>query len=174
MHTFQPYPINMLEWNPMEKISKEWFAITTEVDGKANAMTASWGGVGCLWGKNVVFVFIRKSRYTKELLDKSDNFSCCFLDPADKSARTTLKILGSVSGRNEDKMAECRLDINHDMDIPFLDQSTLAIICKKMAAVPVGPDTFEDPEILDKWYADANKDDYHTMYVGEIVDILAR
>ena len=46
MHTFQPYPMNMLEFNPFQKIGNEWAAVTAEADGKANAMTVSWGGVG--------------------------------------------------------------------------------------------------------------------------------
>lgn len=36
------------------------------------------GGVGVLWGKNVVFIFIRDSRYTKEFLDNGDLFSFVF------------------------------------------------------------------------------------------------
>lgn len=171
MHNFQPYPMNMLEWNPMEKISKEWFAITTEVDGKPNAMTAGWGGIGHIWGKNAVFIFVRESRYTKELLDNSDTFSCCFFDPNEKSSRSTLKILGSISGRSEDKIKECRLDINHMMGIPFIDQSNFAILCKKMAAVNIDPDDFTMENINPDWYKDG---DYHTMYIGQIVDILAR
>lgn len=43
-------------------------------------MTVSWGGVGVLWGKNVVFIFIRDSRYTKEFLDNGDLFSLSFLN----------------------------------------------------------------------------------------------
>ena len=171
MHTFQPYPMNMLEWNPWDKISKETFALTTELDGKANAMTAGWGGIGYLWGKNVAFVFVRDSRYTKEIMDATDNFSCCFLDPQDRSTKGTLKVLGSVSGRNEDKIAECRLNVNHSMHIPFLDESNFVILCKKMAAVPIAEEHMLMDEIGERWYPDG---DYHTMYVGEIVDILAR
>ena len=44
-------------------------------------------------------------------------------------------------------------------------------MCKKMAAVPITDDTFIDNEIAAKWYADG---DMHTMYVGEIIDIMAR
>lgn len=40
-------------------IGKEWLLITAEKDGKANTMTASWGGVGVLWGKNVATLYIR-------------------------------------------------------------------------------------------------------------------
>ena len=48
------------------------------------------------------------------------------------------------------------------------------IICKKMAAVPITKDMFIDMDIDEKWYSKANLDDYHTMYIGEITDILAR
>ncbi|MCF0186715.1 MAG: flavin reductase [Bacteroidaceae bacterium] len=171
MHTFQPYPINMLEWNPMEKISKESFVVATELDGKPNAMTAGWGGVGVLWGKNVAFIFVRDSRYTKEILDETENFSCCFMDPTEKGVKNTLKYLGMVSGRDEDKMAGARLTMNHDMGIPFIDESQFVIVCKKLAAVPITPENILKDKLLDDWYKDG---DYHTMYVGEIMDILAR
>ena len=37
-------------------IGKEWLLVTAEKDGKANTMTASWGGVGVMWGRNVAFI----------------------------------------------------------------------------------------------------------------------
>ena len=69
MHTFQPYPIDLMEMNPFTKIGKEWMLITAGDEKKANTMTASWGGVGVLWGKNVVYIFVRDTRYTKEFID---------------------------------------------------------------------------------------------------------
>ena len=56
MHQFQPYPVDLLELNPFTKISSEWMLITAGNQEKANAMTASWGGLGVLWGKNVAFI----------------------------------------------------------------------------------------------------------------------
>lgn len=168
MHNFQPYPINMLEWNPFQKIGKEWCAITAEADGKTNAMTASWGSVGVLWGKNVAFIFIRDSRYTKELIDKSDSFSVTFFDSTYKS---TLNFLGKVSGRNEDKLAEARLHVAHHMGIPFIDEGNFVVTCKKLSATRITEDSFIAGDLKEKWYADG---DMHTMYVGEIMDILAR
>ena len=35
-------------------------------------------------------------------------------------------------------------------------------------------DMFIDMDIDEKWYSKANLDDYHTMYIGEITEILAR
>ena len=38
-------------------------------------MTASWGGMGILWNKPVVFVFIRPQRFTNSLVSMSYNDS---------------------------------------------------------------------------------------------------
>ena len=169
MHNFQPYPIDMLEFNPFKKIGTEWAAITAEAEGKANAMTASWGGVGVMWGKNVATIYIRQSRYTKELIDSSDTFSVNFFE--DSPMHSTLNYLGKSSGRNEDKIAGARLHVNHALGTPFLDEAKFVILCRKMSATPITADQFVDPAIADKWYADG---DMHTMYIGEILDILAR
>ena len=37
-----------------------------------NTMTASWGGIGWLWNKPVVFVFIRSERYTYEFMERTN------------------------------------------------------------------------------------------------------
>ena len=103
MHTFQPYPIDMLEWNPIQKVADEGIAIVAEADGVVNAMSSHNGGVGHMWGKNVVYAFLRNTRYTKELLDKSEYFSACFFDMNDKNNVQLMKVLDQLSGRNEDK-----------------------------------------------------------------------
>ena len=54
--------------NVFDMIGKQWMLVGAEKKGKINAMTASWGGLGVMWGKNVAFVFIRETRYTKEFL----------------------------------------------------------------------------------------------------------
>lgn len=169
MHNFQPYPINLLEFNPFTKFSKDWAAVVTEAEGKANAMTVSWGGVGVLWGKNVATIYVRDSRYSKELLDHSDTFSVNFFN--DPKMKSTLGYLGKVSGRNEDKLAGARLHVNHELHTPYLDEATFVIVCKKLSATRMTEDSFLDPSIKEKWYEDG---DMHTMYIGEIIDILAR
>jgi len=168
MHTFQPYPIDLIEFDPFTKIGKDWMLITAKNGGKVNAMTASWGGVGVLWGKNTAFIFVRESRYTKEFIDYSYTFSLTFFD---KSYKSALKYFGGVSGRNEDKIKNAKFNVNYQDEIPFIDEGNLVICCRKMAAVPITPDHFIDPKLEKQWYADG---DPHTMYVGEIVQILAR
>lgn len=168
MHTFQPYPIDLIEFDPFTKIGKDWMLITAKHGDSINAMTASWGGVGVLWGKNTAFIFVRDSRYTKELIDQSDYFSLTFFDDTHKSA---LKYFGMVSGRKEDKIKTAKMNVNYYEEVPFIDEGNFVICCRKMSATPILPEQFLDHEIEDKWYADK---DLHTMYVGEILQILAR
>ena len=91
MHTFQPYPIDMLNMNPFTKIGKEWALISAGDKNKCNTMTVSWGGVGVLWGKNVVYIFIRDSRYTKEFIDNGEFFSMSFFDEKYRDALSYLR-----------------------------------------------------------------------------------
>ena len=168
MHTFQPYPIDVLEMNPFTKIGKEWALVTAGNKSKCNTMTVSWGGVGVLWGKNVVYIFIRDSRYTKEFIDNGDFFSISFLDNAYRDA---LNYCGAHSGRDVDKFEEAGLTPAFRHSIPYPDEANFVILCKKMAAVPITEDSFADSSISNKWYADG---DMHTMYVGEIIDLMAR
>ena len=168
MHNFQTYPIDMLEFNPFTKIGKEWALVTTNADTKDNTMTISWGGVGVMWGKNVVYVFIRDTRYTKEFIDKNEFFSISFLD---ETYRQALNYCGSHSGRDEDKIANAGLNSNHNMGIPFIDESNLVLLCHKLSATRITEDSFLSPDIKEKWYPDGNM---HTMYIAEIMEVLAR
>ena len=54
MHVFQPIPVDELELNPFESIGKDWALVSAGTKQKANTMTVGWGGIGVLWGKNVV------------------------------------------------------------------------------------------------------------------------
>lgn len=168
MHTFQPYPIEVLEMNPFTKIGKEWGVITAGNKSSYNAMTVSWGGVGVLWGKNVVNIYIRDSRYTKEFIDNGDFFTVAFFD---ETYRDALNYCGAHSGRDVDKFQEAGLTPAFRHGIPYPDEANFVIICKKMAAVPITEDSFTDSSIMKKWYSEGNM---HTMYVGEIIDMMAR
>ena len=91
---FKEISIDTLKINPFHKISKEWMLITAGDEKKSNTMTASWGGVGIMWGKNVATAYIRPQRYTKEFVDNSEYFTLSFL-PEEK--REALNVCGRVS-----------------------------------------------------------------------------
>ena len=44
--------------SPFRVIGKDWLLVTGEYEGKSNGMTASWGGLGIMWGKPVAYIFI--------------------------------------------------------------------------------------------------------------------
>lgn len=157
-----------LQKNPFTMIGREWLLVTAEKDGKANTMTASWGGVGVMWGKNVAFIVIRPQRYTKEFIDGSEGFSLSVLD---ETFRKTYSYLGSVSGRDEDKIAKSGLTLSHEGATPYFEEANTVLVCRKLYAQEYTPDCFLDNTPNDKWYPDK---DYHTMYFSEIEKVLVR
>lgn len=158
--------------NVFKKIGKDWMLIGATSNGKTNAMTASWGGLGIMWGKNVAYVFIRDSRYTKTLVDETDMMSISFFT---EEYKKMLGYMGRVSGRDEDKIAVSELHIEEgDMDnykAPVFKEAEMTMICKKLYAGKMNKECFIDMECIEKWY---ENDDYHTMYVVEIKDILVQ
>ena len=46
---------NEIKDNFIELIGKEWMLVSAGDKEKFNMMTASWGGVGVLWNRPVVF-----------------------------------------------------------------------------------------------------------------------
>lgn len=85
MSNFKTISPEDIKANPFHLIGKEWMLVTAEMNGKVNTMTANWGGVGVMWNKDVVFVVIRPSRYTKEFVDHSSTFSLTFFDQSHRN-----------------------------------------------------------------------------------------
>ncbi len=169
MHTFQPCPIDVFESNPFTMLSKDWAVLTAGDEKKTNSMTISWGGFGVLWNKNVCYVFVRDSRYTKGFMDLCGTFSLTFFQK--DFIRSILMYLGSVSGSREDKMKMTHLHVNYKDHIPFIDEGNLIVTCKMLSATRLTPDSFLDAEIEPQNYKNG---DFHTMYIGEILTIMAR
>lgn len=160
---FQEIKPGELTKNPFNMIGKEWLLIAAEKEGKANAMTASWGGVGIMWGKEVAFIVIRPQRYTKEFIDKEELFSVSFLKDGHRDA---LKLCGSVSGRDHDKIKEAGLTPVFIDGVPAFEEADTILICRKMYRTSMNPADFIDKDADSKFYPEK---DYHDMYIAEIV-----
>jgi len=166
MNKFSEIKPEELNKNTFQLIGSDWMLITAEKDDKVNTMTASWGGLGVIWGKNVSYVVIRPQRFTKEFVDNSKTFSLSFLD---NSFRRQLSYLGCVSGRDEDKITKSNLTIEHSDNTPYFKEAKLVIICKKLYAQDLKPEFFIENGLDEKWYPDK---DYHTLYISEITKVL--
>lgn len=131
-----------------------------------NAMTASWGGMGVLWNKNVFFCFVRPQRYTKEFIDNSDYISLSFFDEDKKKALT---YCGRNSGRDGDKLSEVGLNVTvSEKGIVEFEDARVTVIGRKLFAADMKEADFIDKSVLEKNYP--NKD-YHTVYVCEIEEL---
>ena len=160
-----------MKFNPFNLIGGEWMLVSAgnEQIG-CNTMTASWGHLGCIWGNNdpTAVIYIRPSRYTKEFLDKETCFSLCVMDA---SFRKQMAYLGSVSGRNENKIAKTGLTPVYADGTVYFAEAKLVLVCTKLYASELKESGFLYREIIDKNYP---LRDYHTMYVGRIEKVLAR
>lgn len=157
-----------IKQNTFQLIGKDWMLVTAEKNNKVNTMTAAWGGFGFMWNKNVSYIVIRPQRYTKEFVDRTDTFSLSFFD---KEYKEQLNYLGTVSGRDEDKISKSNLTIEHLDNTPYFKESKLVIICKKLYSQDFNPECFVDGDIDKKMYP--NKD-YHIMYISEIKKVLIK
>ena len=161
--SYRKIELQDLNLNPFTRIGKDWLLITAGTKEHYNTMTASWGGVGVLWNKNVATIYIRPQRYTKEFVDANDTFSLTFFDETYKKA---LSFCGSKSGRDYDKAKETGLTPDFSYAAPTFAEGNLVFICKKIHSQEIDPACFLDADI-EKNYP---QKDYHTMYIGEILE----
>lgn len=154
-----------IELRPFDAFDRGWALLAAGDAQASNCMTVSWGGVGTLWGKPAATVYVRKSRYTKEFMDGGDYFSVNLFDGTERKA---LGLLGSVSGRDVDKLAESGLTQSLVEGVPVIDQAKLVLVCRKAYAGLLAPEHFRDPAADGKWYSGQDEGNYHTMYIGYV------
>ena len=158
---------DMLKESVFSLIGDRWMLVAaTDKSGRTNAMTASWSGMGVLWGKKVAFVFIRPQRYTKRFVDEADKFTLSFFDD---SYKNMLGYMGKVSGKDEDKIAKSGLTVTDRNGAPVFKEASLTLVCRKMYRDTLKEENLIDKSIIEKWYP---QKDYHDVYVAEIVEEL--
>lgn len=152
-----------LKDNVFSLIGDDWMLITAGSRECCNTMTASWGGLGVLWGEPCATVYIRPQRYTKEFVDREEWFTLSVFGP---EYRKELALCGSKSGRDTDKVRECGFTVAADeTGAPYFEQARLVLVCRRQYAQAMDPQAMPE-EVKEKWYPAR---DYHTMYIGQIV-----
>lgn len=158
-----------LDFNVFTEIGKNWTLISAydgkRDDKKIGTMTASWGGAGVLWNKNVFFCFVRPQRFTKEFIDASDTVTLSFFDVKYKDALT---FCGRNSGRDCDKISESGLTPDIHDGAVFFEESRLTLVGKKLFAQYMDKESFCDKALIPLHYPNG---DLHMMYVCEITGI---
>ncbi|MFW5979902.1 MAG: flavin reductase family protein [Halanaerobiales bacterium] len=151
-----------------EAISGNGAFLTVKALQRINTMTIGWATLGYIWNKPILMVAVRKSRYTYNLIESSDNFTVSV--PFLGKMRDELKFCGTKSGRNYDKFEECNLQIKpaHEVESPLITNCDIHYECKIRFKQEMKKNNL-DPDFQNKNYPE---NDYHTLYFGEIVNTL--
>jgi len=150
--------------------------VTTKHADKVNSMTIGWGMIGIEWGLPIFIALIRESRFTREMLDKSGEFTVNI--PWGDFDSKILGYCGTKSGRDSDKIKDLNLETIEGTHIsaPALRQLPLTLECKvlyqqkqDLSAIP--------EDILKRYYpqdvdgsAPGKNRDCHIAYYAKIVD----
>ena len=119
-----------LNQNVFSLIGDQWMLITAGTKERCNTMTASWGGLGVIWGAPAATCYIRPQRYTLEFVENSEFFTLSFFGEAYRKA---LALCGSKSGREVDKVKECGFTVMEaECGAPYFAEAELVLVCRKV------------------------------------------
>ena len=145
---------------------KQWLLLTPGdfQSGDYNTMTVAWGSLGIMWNKPFAQVVVRPVRHTFEFMERHPTFTLCAFPAEYKKA---LRLLGSRSGRDGDKIAAAGLTpmASRTVAAPCFAEASLVLECNKIYWQDFDPDKFLSSQI-EKNYP---RKDYHRIYFGEII-----
>lgn len=166
MKEFKKIDWKELDDNMIKMIGDDWMLISAGNANDYNMMTASWGAMGWLWEKPVTTIFVRPQRHTHIYTEREDYYTVTFYKEED---RDILKKMGSVSGKNFDKMNYEKLHpvITPNGSVAF-KEAYIVLECKKLYSTVIQEDEFIDKDVVKDKYPEK---DFHTMYIGEITGV---
>ena len=145
----EPFDLRKLEENVFSLFDQQWTLITAGPPDRCNPMTASWGGLGVLWHKDVATIYVRPQRYTYEFLEREDYFTLSFFDEF------------AVRGYHIQSAAQGQA--------AYPQEARLVLVCRKLYWNDLDPAHIP---LEDRKHYKEN--DFHRMYIGEIVQALRR
>ena len=161
-----PVDPKSLDLNVFSAIGEKWMLITAGTADKCNTMTASWGGLGVIWGAPAATCYIRPQRYTKEFVDREEYFTLSFFP---EEYRKQLSLCGSKSGRDVDKIKECGSTVCYGAgDAPCIGEAELVLVCKKAYVQDMDAACVLEEGTVLPFYGE--KGGWHRMYTGLVVE----
>ncbi|MCB9017252.1 MAG: flavin reductase [Paludibacteraceae bacterium] len=169
MENFKSIDPKSITENAIKLIGEKWMLITAGKAESFNTMTASWGTIGFLWGKPVVYVYVRPQRYTFEFIEKQNEFTLSFFPQEYKKA---LNICGSTSGRDGNKVEKAGISpiFTEKGNVSFRE-ANLVLECRKLYSEYLKPEAFTDQSLIAQWY---KSNDFHKLYVAEITGVFEK
>lgn len=145
--------------------------LTSEAEDCVNAMTIGWGTLGIEWGVPIFAAYVRTSRFTYELIERTGEFTICVpYGEMPAAATKAIGICGSKSGRDVDKLAKAGVHLV-EADIvrtPAIKELPLTLECRVVFSQlqPVK----DISSRFKKFYPDDGEhSEPHVAYYGEIL-----
>ena len=136
-----------MQVDPFTKFEKDWALLTAGTEGHFNSMTIGWGALGTVWNKDVLTVYVRPDRYTWQFLKDSDTFTVAFFP---ERCRKALTIMGTLSGRDGDKVAAAGLTPRFLPQGITFEEAAETFVCRKIYMAPMA---YEDvPPVAQRIY----------------------
>ena len=158
------------------KSMKKGILLTTKHHDSVNTMTIGWAMLGIEWGKPIFIALVRESRFSKEYLDATGEFTVNI--PIADIDNKILSVCGTMSGREVDKIQVLSLDLveSEIISVPGIRQLPLTLECKVLYRQAQDPTQIPD-FAMERYYPEVNlplesgeKRDFHTAYYAEIVN----
>ena len=144
-----------------------WALLTAGTTDRHNTMTISWGGMGTLWFKPVVTVYVKPCRYTYQFMNDNDYFTVSFYPEEYKKALT---LMGSKSGRNLDKDAASGLTVRDLGEAVTYEEAEVTMLCRKIYFQDMVPANMPQ-DVVQQHYT---VEEPHRMFIGEVVEIIGK
>lgn len=138
------------------------------VSGKeANPMTVAWGSVGFIWGKPILTLMVRPSRYSYALMEECSDFSLNI--PGENELIEELALCGSASGRDRNKIEACGFHLEAGIEIAtaHIKECLIHYECRRVHKNDIQSEAL-DAALVKNFYPAGN---FHTLYYGEILGV---
>lgn len=168
--TLQPFDITTaMRANPFEFFRGAGLVLAAGKEGDFNEMTIGWGGLGTLWSKPVVTVYVAPGRFTYKYMESSEYFTVMRFP---KELEAIPNYMGRHSGRDGDKAAALNLHTKFTPNgAPYFEEADLVVECRKIYSNQFNEAGFGD--VPTKQYANFPAGIHH-MYIGEVVSALRK
>ena len=147
------------------QFDKKWALLCAGTKEKHNTMTISWGGMGTLWSKPVVTVYVKPCRYTYGFMNENEYFTVSFYPEEYQKA---LAVMGTKSGRDINKDEVSGLTAKPIGQVVTYEEAEVTFICRKIYWQDMVRENMPE-DAVERFYTE---EEPHRMFIGEVVEII--
>ena len=135
-------------------------------------MSIAWGTLGIEWNKPIFVAYVRKSRYTRQLLTENPEFTVNI--PCGEFDSNILTYCGRNSGRDLDKIRDLVLTLvpSSCVSVPGIRELPLTqeckVVCHQEQALTALPES-----VLVRFYREVKGTggkDHHIAFYGDVIN----